>query len=143
MAALALDSRVRALIPLISRFGLAGLINTAVGYAIITGLDVGLHVDPNLANALGYLAGVGVGFILNHSFVFKSAAGRRATGVRYLAVVIPAFLLNQAVLTLAGIVLGPGAVQHMAAQLAGMAWYTITVFLACRFWVFRPAVRAA
>jgi putative flippase GtrA len=142
MSALAQASPLRAFLLLLSRFGLAGLINTAVGYAIIAGLDVGLHVDPALANATGYLVGVGIGFVLNRSFVFKSATSPRTAGMRYIAVVIPAFLFNQAVLKLSGVVLGPGALQHMAAQLAGMACYTITVFLACRFWVFRPSVQA-
>jgi putative flippase GtrA len=33
--------------------------------------------------------------------------------------------------------LGQGAVPHLAAQLAGMAVYTVAVFVACRLWVFR------
>ena len=38
---------MRALAGLISRFGLIGLINTAVGYTTTSVLDVGLHVAPS------------------------------------------------------------------------------------------------
>jgi putative flippase GtrA len=47
--------------------------------------------------------------------------------------------LNQLVLRLAGQVLGPAAPAHLAAQLAGMATYTLTTFLLARYWVFRAA----
>jgi putative flippase GtrA len=128
---------IRSLIALIARFGLAGLINTGIGFAVIAGLDVGLHVSPALANAAGYLVGMGVGFVLNRRFVFKSQTSARATAPRYIAVVLAAFALNQLILRLAGASLGPGALPHLSAQLAGMVVYTLAVFLACRFWVFR------
>jgi putative flippase GtrA len=128
---------IRSLIALVARFGLAGLINTGIGFAVIAGLDVGLHVSPPLANAAGYLVGMGVGFVLNRRFVFKSQTSARATAPRYIAVVLAAFALNQLILRLAGASLGPGALPHLSAQLAGMVVYTLAVFLACRFWVFR------
>jgi len=130
---------IRTLIALIARFGLAGLVNTGIGFAVIAGLDVGLHVSPSLANAAGYLVGMGVGFVLNRRFVFKSQTSARATAPRYIAVVLAAFALNQLILRLAGASLGQGALPHLAAQLCGMAVYTLAVFLACRFWVFRAA----
>jgi len=130
---------IRALVALISRFGLAGLVNTAIGFAVIAGLDVGLHVAPAAANAAGYLVGMGVGFVLNRRFVFKSQSSARATAPRYIAVVLAAFALNQLILRGVGVSLGPGPLPHLSAQLAGMAAYTLTVFLACRFWVFRAA----
>jgi putative flippase GtrA len=130
---------LRTLAALIARFGLAGLVNTGIGFAVIAGLDVGLHVSPPLANAAGYVVGMGVGFVLNRRFVFKSQTSARATAPRYIAVVLAAFALNQLILHMAGAALGQGALPHLAAQLAGMAVYTVAVFLACRFWVFRVA----
>lgn len=124
---------------LISRFGLAGVVNTAVGFAVIASLDIGLHLAPALANAAGYLVGVGVSFVLNRRFVFRSEAAWRRTAPRYLAVVAAAFVLNQLVLRVANAGLGAGALQHLVAQLAGMATYTLTVFAACRWWVFGSA----
>jgi putative flippase GtrA len=129
----------RALAALVARFGLAGLVNTGIGFAVIASLDVGLHMSPPLANAAGYLVGMGVGFVLNRRFVFKSQSSARTTAPRYIATVIAAFALNQLILRGVGAALGPGTLPHLAAQLAAMAAYTLSVFLACRFWVFRTA----
>jgi putative flippase GtrA len=129
-------------IGLISRFGLTGLINTGVGFVTAAGLDVGLHVAPALANTAGYLVGVPVSFVLNRTFVFKHHQSITATMPKYFASVALAFTLNQIVLHLAGAALGPGADQHIAAQLCGMATYTAVNLVICRFWVF-PAQAAA
>ncbi|HXQ10051.1 MAG TPA: GtrA family protein [Caulobacteraceae bacterium] len=123
---------------LVARFGLVGLINTAIGFAVVVALDPGLHVAPAIANAVGYLVGVAVGFILNRDFVFRSSRGLTASGARYAIAALGAFVLNQGVLRLAGTAFGLGAVQHIAAQLCAMATYSVVFFLACRFWVFRP-----
>jgi putative flippase GtrA len=129
----------RAWTALLSRYGLAGVLNTAIGFAIIALLDVGARAPPALANAVGYGIGIGISFVLNRRFVFRSEAAWRRSAPRYLLVVIAAFLLNQAVLRTANAALGAGTTRHLLAQLAGMATYTLIVFTACRLWVFRPA----
>ncbi len=121
----------------LSRFGLVGALNTLVGFSIITALDVGLHLPQALANAGGFAAGMLCGFLLNGRFVFRSQVGARTTGPKYLLTVTLAFALNQMVLKAAAMVLGAGVLQHEAAQLAGMGVYTVSVFMACRLWVFR------
>ncbi|WP_158916228.1 GtrA family protein [Caulobacter sp. S45] len=129
----------------LSRFGLAGALNTLVGLSIIAALDVGLHAPPALANAAGYAVGMLSGFLLNRRFVFRSQTRARSSGPKYLLAAVTGFVLNQLVLQTALHVLGPGAVQHMTAQLAGMGVYTVSTFLVCRFWVFRepaPALAA-
>lgn len=123
----------------VARFGLAGALSTVAGFAVIAGLDAGLHVAPALANAAGYAVGVPLGFALNRGFVFRHGGAPGAAGLRYLAAVALAFGLNQLVLRVAGPVLGAGAAAHLAAQLAGMASYTLVTFLLARYWVFRPA----
>jgi putative flippase GtrA len=127
----------KALLIRAGRYGLAGMVNTGLGLAVIYALDLGLHVAPALANAIGYAVGVLASFALSKLFVFKSAEPVSATGPRYIAVVLTAFLINQAVLRLTLAVWPPGDLQHAAAQLAGMAAYTIFSFLACQAWVFR------
>lgn len=119
------------------RFGLVGALNSVVGLGVIYGLDLGLHVAPELANAAGYAVGVTVSFTLSKTFVFRSKERVGATGPRYLMVILAAFLLNQAVLRVALALLGKGTLQHAAAQLSGMACYTAFSFLACQFWVFK------
>mgnify|MGYP001548577814 CR=1 FL=1 len=127
----------RALIGQASRFGVTGLINTAVGYAVIVGLDVGLHVRPALANVAGYAVGIPLGFALNRRFVFRQGGAISATGWRYIAVIAPALALNQLVLREAGAALGEGVAAHAMAQLASIVAYTAVSFPALRLWVFR------
>jgi putative flippase GtrA len=122
----------------LARFGAAGLINTAVGFAVIAGLDIGLGVNPALANACGYALGIGLGFVLNRGFVFRSRTGVAASAARYLTAALAAFAINQGVLHFAGLALGAGRPEHLAAQLAAMAAYTTALFLICRIWVFHP-----
>jgi putative flippase GtrA len=134
---------LKALAALLARFGVAGLINTALGFFVIEALDVGLGVQPNIANACGYAIGMGVGFVLNHGFVFRCQDRSKAVVARYLATVLAAFLVNQLVLLTAHHVLGPAPLMRTVAQLAGMASYTTMSFVLCRQWVFRPRPVAA
>ena len=121
-----MTERLRGLIGLLARFGLAGLANTAVGFAVIAGLDLGLHVQPQLANAAGYVVGIGMGFALNRKFVFGFA-----------------FVANQGVLAAAHGVLGDSQIEHLAAQFAGMATYTVLTFVLSRYFVFNRASSAS
>jgi putative flippase GtrA len=124
---------------LLARFGGAGLLTTALGLAVILSLDVGLGLDRRLANAAGYLAGAGLGLFLQKRFVFRQPASARGAGGRYVAVMVLAFALNQAVLSLAGLALPQDRLGHTVAQLLAMASYTATQFALFRLWVFRPA----
>jgi putative flippase GtrA len=128
---------------LIARFGLAGLINTAIGFAVVVVLDPVLGLSPPLANAAGYAVGISVGFVLNRGFVFRSRTGLPAAGLRYLIAAACAFVLNQIVLRVAGAVLGGGSVQHVAAQLMAMAVYSVALFFLCRLWVFRTEANSS
>jgi putative flippase GtrA len=125
---------------LLSRFVSVGLFNTALSLAVIMGLDRGLHVNPQVANAGGYAVGVASGFVLSRSFVFRSSRGSRDTAPRYFAVVLAGFCLNQLVLLAARQALKGLPFDHLIAQLCAMASYTISVFIACRFWVFRSPI---
>ena len=130
--------RPQPLFAVLARFGVAGLVNTAIGFLVIEVLDVGFGVQSNLANGCGYAIGMGTGFILNHGFVFRYQGGRGVVA-RYLLAVLFAFLVNQAVLVGVHHWLGPTAIMRTAAQLAGMVSYTALTFFLCRQWVFRPA----
>jgi putative flippase GtrA len=135
---------MREAVGLIARFGLVGLVNTAIGFAVVLLLDPILGVPPALANAASYAVGITVGFLLSRNFVFRSRAGLSATGLRYLIAALGAFALNQLVLRLAGLALGAGSAQHIAAQLSAIAVYSAVFFLLCRLWVFRaPAASPA
>jgi putative flippase GtrA len=124
---------------LLARFGGAGVLNTLLGLSVILALDLGLGLDRRLANALGYLAGAAVGLVLQKTFVFRQPAHAPGANLRYVIVMAAAFVLNQLVLTLTGVVLPDDKLGRAAAQLAGMATYTTAQFLLFRLWVFRPA----
>jgi putative flippase GtrA len=124
---------------LLARFGGAGVLTTLLGGAVIMGLDVGLGVDRRLANAAGYVVGAALGLVLQKTFVFRQPAHARGATARYVAVMLFAFALNQAVLTLAGLALPPDRLGRAAAQLIAMGTYTATQFALFRLWVFRPA----
>jgi putative flippase GtrA len=132
-------ARLAPAILLMSRFGLVGVANTAIGYAVIAILDLGLKIAPPIANAAGYVVGFGISYLLNRRFVFRSAEKASATGPRYVLAALVAFALNQVVLALATRMLGDGNLAHAASQLAGMATYTVALFVACRVWVFNPS----
>ena len=118
------------------RYGVAGVANTLVGLAVILTLDVGLRVDPHIANAAGYAIGVCVSFALSKLFVFKARRATRSAPLRYAVAVAVAFALNQGVLTLAHLVLPRGRLFDVAAQGVAVASYTAVLFLLSHFWVF-------
>jgi len=121
------------------RYGLAGVVNTLVGFSIIVALDVGLRLPAHLANAIGYAVGICVSFVLSKVFVFRARRTTRSAPVRYLVAVAAAFALNQGVLTLARLLAPHGALFDIAAQGAAVVSYTGTLFLLSHFWVFAHA----
>jgi putative flippase GtrA len=139
LAALLTPAR-RAFLVSALRYGVAGVFNTLVGFSIIVALDVGLHLDPHLANAIGYAVGICFSFVLSKVFVFKARRTTRSAPLRYIVAVAAAFALNQGVLTLARLVLpeGPqaGPLWSVAAQGAAAVSYTAALFLLSHFWVF-------
>ena len=124
------------MISILARFFLVGIANSIIGFAIIAILDVGFHVNPAMANAIAYVVGISVSFFLTRKFVFRVHADATSQYWRYVVAMAFAFSINQLVLFATGMVLGAGSLRHLAAQLAGMAAYTVTNFLLCSRWVF-------
>lgn len=124
---------------MVARFGGAGVLTTLLGLAVILALDLGVGLDRRLANAAGYLAGAALGLVLQKRFVFRQPAHVAGAAWRYVTVLLLAFGLNQAVLTLAGPALPQDRLGHAAAQVLAMGTYTATQLLLFRLWVFGPA----
>lgn len=122
------------------RFGVVGLVNTALGYAVIlAGLALGW--GDLVSNAAGYAVGLLAGFALNRRWTFGSQAGRSASeGRRYLLVFLAAYCANLAVLALTRSL---GFVESPLAQLAGLCTYSILFYLGSSRYVFvsRPDLR--
>jgi putative flippase GtrA len=123
----------------LSRFGIAGVANTAFGLATILGLELGLGVERHLANAAGYAAGALLGFVLARAFVFRGPVVEQRLKVRYVAALAAAFAINQAVLTAGAALLPDTDLGRTAAQLVALGSYTISQFALMRLWVFRRA----
>lgn len=118
------------------RFGLIGLSNTLIGYAVIlTGLYLGFN--DFAANLNGYVVGLIFSFFLNRSWVFNSQSKTNITQVsQYIITFLISYILNLFVL-IAGNKLG--YVNSPILQLVAMAVYTTSFYLLSRFVVFRPA----
>lgn len=118
------------------RFGLTGLANSAVGWAVIFGgLWAGL--SGLVANAAGYAVGLMLSFTLNRRFVFGMTGAVSAREVaRFLCAFAIAYGINVAVLVGAQSVLGS---DDPLAQLPAIAAYIVTFFLLSQFFVFKPA----
>src|SRR5512138_166001 len=136
-------ARIAPGLALVSRFAAAGVINTLVGASVTLGLDLGLGVQPALANAAGYALGVLVSWVLQRRYVFRSRQARWRDRAKFLAVVAASFLANQLVLAALHAALGQSVAARGAAQLLAMATYTTLQFLLLRFWVFPAAGSAA
>lgn len=126
---------------LVSRFVVAGLVNTAVGLAIILALDVGLAVPPAVANALGYAVGIGIAWLMHRGFVFRASYSGWRVKSKYLATVALAFGLNQLVLIGARHVAGATPEGRTVAQMLAVVTYSAVQFIVLRVWVFDDAGR--
>ncbi|MFD1980301.1 GtrA family protein [Mesorhizobium kowhaii] len=119
--------------PRMLRFGAVGLLNTALGYAVIlAGLALGL--GDILANATGYAAGLVLGFFLNRQWTFTSADGfRPGTLLRYGGVFLLAYSINLAVV-IAG--RSAGFTESPLVHLAGICVYSGVFYLGSAHFVF-------
>lgn len=124
---------------MLARFGLAGLANTALGYSVIVAALLA-GVGDYLANAIGYLAGFALSFVLNRRFTFRvRAAADRAEIVRFGVAVICAYAANLVVLGAGRSMLGP---DNALAHLPAICAYTAVFFLLSAYFVFPSRSRA-
>jgi putative flippase GtrA len=114
------------------RYGLAGLINTALGFALIYASML-LGAPPLLANALGFAAGLAASFLLNHRWTFQSRRPARSALPRFLMVTLAAFLANLFTVFAAIDLLG---INPYLAQASGLAPYLLIGYLGARHYAF-------
>ncbi len=60
-----------------------GAINTAIGLAIILGLSEGLHVQYQLANAIGYGLGLVLSFTMHRNITFRDVSHMSRIGTQF------------------------------------------------------------
>jgi putative flippase GtrA len=118
------------------KYLMVGVVNTIVGFGIIIFCIEVLDLHPVVANAIGFLIGSAVSFVLNRSFSFRSKVSI-ATGLpSFVAVVIAGYLLNLAALLAAQKILRLGVYPS---QILGVSTYVLAVFFASKWLVFRDA----
>ncbi len=117
-------------------FGLVGLANTIVGYGTIILFMEGLGWSPWTSNAMGYAVGLAMGFVLNRRLTFQSEVSGSGGFTRYVLAFILAYAINLIVLAVA---LGTLVDMRLVAQAIAMIAYTGVFFIACKYYVFRPA----
>lgn len=116
----------------LSRYLSGGVFNTAVGLATIV-LLMAAGVPPLLANAGGYAAGLGCSFVINRRYVFQSDGFAALALLRYVGAFVVSFLGN--LLVLAGtLALG---LHALLGQCIAAVFYTVSMYVLCRFHVFR------
>lgn len=118
------------------RFLVVGVANSAIGYAVIFGLMLGLRWSPEASNVAGYAVGLSVSFLLNRFYTFRSRAKPIGEAARFLIVFGLSFALNLAVLTFLVRVVGT---QDWLAQVIAGAAYVTASYALNRLYVFsRP-----
>ena len=87
----------RALFWQIVRYGLSGLFITACQAVIYWTLAAPVGLHPQLANGIGYMVAVMVGYVTHSIFTFRGHGGRdnsAARGVKFVAVSLVSYALN-------------------------------------------------
>lgn len=121
----------------IFRYGVTGLFVTACQTAIYWTLAAPVGLHPQIANGIGYLAAVTIGYVTHSAFTFRGHGNRdnqAARGMRFVAVSLISYALNALWVWL--------CVTHMQwpewSPIPAMIFVTpATVFGLNRQWVFR------
>jgi putative flippase GtrA len=124
------------------KFGIVGVSNTLLAFAIYTLLLKGFGVWYLAASAIGFVVGAVNGFLLNRRWTFSGHVGDALTPVRWGVVQGCGLALNLGLLYL--FVDGAG-VEKLLGQAFATAIVTVITFLVNRAWTFRmhPPVAAA
>jgi putative flippase GtrA len=96
-----------------------------------------MNINPLVANAVGYGLGLIVSFALNKMWTFQNTAPVAESLPKYVCVAAVAYIINISVVSGCIYII---KLDPYVAQLGGIAFYTATMFLACRIFVFKTSV---
>lgn len=117
----------------IIKFGLVGLLNTAIGFTIIV-LALGFGLGDYVANALGYSVGLAISYALNRYWTFAVRGSNSSAEIlRFCGAFIIAYAANILVLAACRTA---GLIEQPAVHLAGLALYSILFYWLNRSYVF-------
>lgn len=115
-----------ALIRQAASFVVAGLANTAVGYAAFAAAFFVIGLPPVWANVVAYAAGLTVAVFLMRLWVFPSQSKKRRYVATFLAIFFVSYGVNLLVFTLG---LALTAIHPAVMQLVAMASYSVMFFI--------------
>ena len=133
LAPAALLARLPVLVQFI-KFGIVGVSNTLLAFAVYTLLLKGFGVWYLAASAIGFVLGAVNGFLLNRRWTFRDHIGDALTPVRWGVVQGGGLGLNEGLLYL--FVDGAG-LDKLLAQACAIVIVTVTTFFINRAWTFR------
>ena len=95
------------------KFGIVGLLNTGLDFAVFSGLTLGAGLNAIPANVVSYSLGIVTSFVLNRSWTFRGHNGRSARSqmLLFLAGSLGGLLVSTAVIALLVRVLPPLAAK--------------------------------
>ena len=115
------------------KYGLVGAVSNGVLYALYL-LLAHLTFPVLAAMTLTFAAGVALSWLLNGAITFRARLTRRS-GLRMILVYVGAYIVNLMCLWSA---VHFFSLPHQWVQLAVMLLLAVALFLAQKFWVFRP-----
>jgi putative flippase GtrA len=116
------------------KFGVVGVSNTLIAFAVYTVLLKGFGVWYILASAIGFAMGAVNGFLWNRRWTFRGHVGDALTPVRWGIVQTCGLGLN---LGLLYVFVHDAGIDKLLAQAFATGVVTVLTFLANRAWTFR------
>lgn len=116
----------------IARFGLVGLVATAVHAAVAVSLVTFASLSPHVANVIAFAVAFSVSFVGHSKFTFRKVG----SPLRFLATVLIGFLAN--ILALEAL-LTASVPAHFAVGISTLA-APVVVFILSKLWVFGARV---
>jgi putative flippase GtrA len=116
------------------KFGVVGVSNTLLTFAVYTVLLKVFGVWYLVASAIGFAVGATNGFLLNRRWTFREHVGDALTPVRWTIVQGCGLAINEALLY---VFVHDASLDKLLAQAFATAVVTVTTFAANRAWTFR------
>jgi putative flippase GtrA len=116
------------------KFGIVGVSNTLISFAVYTALLKGFGVWYVAASGIGFAVGAVNGFLWNRAWTFKGHVGDAFTPLRWFAVQTCGLLLN---LGLVYLFVDGFGLDKLLAQAMTIAIVTATTFFVNRAWTFK------
>jgi putative flippase GtrA len=116
------------------KFGIVGISNTLITFAVYTVLLKVFGVWYIAASGIGFVAGATNGFLLNRRWTFREHVGDALTPVRWMIVQSCGLACN---LGLVYVFVHDASLDKLVGQIPATAVVTVLTFLANRAWTFR------